>query len=119
MIDYFYLKMSQEMAHRILKAKLMSPGVVMLYQVTVLLIASKHEEIDDNIMSISNLQDYVKKQMVSQYRRDSHLIPSFSQVVECERKLLNFFKWDLKFILPLQMLRSYLANGVLFSNEFN
>ena len=31
---------------------------------------------------------------------------------------MNFFKWDLKFVLPLHILRAYLANGVVFSNEF-
>ena len=38
--------------------------------------------------------------------------------MECERKLLFFFKWDLKFVLPLNIVRAFLANGVLFSNEF-
>ena len=55
MIDHYYLKMSQELSHRIMKTKLMSAGNVILHQVTVLLMASKHEEIDDNIMSISSL----------------------------------------------------------------
>ena len=119
MIDQFYLKTSQGMTTRMFKLKLMSPSAVILHQVTVLLVASKHEEIDDNIMSIANLQDYVKKQMVSQSRRDNHLLPSWSAIVECERKILNFHGWDLKFVLPLHILRAYLANGVLFSNEFD
>ena len=29
-----------------------------------------------------------------------------------------FFGWDLKFVLPLHILRAFLANGVLFTNEF-
>lgn len=45
-------------------------------------------------------------------------MPSFRAVVECERSLLIHFKWDLKFSLPLHVLRAYLANGVVFSNEF-
>ena len=57
--------------------------------------------------------------MVSQSRRESQLLPTYTQVVECERKLLLFYNWDLKFILPLHILRAYLANGVLFTNEFN
>jgi len=32
---------------------------------------------------------------------------------------MQFFHWNLKFILPLHILRAFLANGVLFSNEFN
>ena len=31
---------------------------------------------------------------------------------------MKFFDWNLKFVLPLHILRAYLANGVLFSNEF-
>ena len=46
------------------------------------------------------------------------MIPTYNQIVECERKLLYFFKWDLKFILPLHMVRAFLSNGVLFTNEF-
>ena len=45
-------------------------------------------------------------------------MPSFDAIVECERKLMVFFDWDLKFVLPLHIVRAYLANGVLFSNEF-
>ena len=32
---------------------------------------------------------------------------------------MKFFEWNLKFVLPLHILRAYLANGVLFSNEFH
>ena len=53
-----------------------------------------------------------------QQRRDQSLLPSFNSIVECERKLLFFFGWDLKFVLPLHIVRAFLANGVLFSNEF-
>ena len=53
-----------------------------------------------------------------QQRRDQSLLPSFNSIVECERKLLFFFAWDLKFVLPLHIVRAFLANGVLFSNEF-
>lgn len=38
--------------------------------------------------------------------------------MECERKLLTFFNWNIKFVLPLHVLRAYLANGILFTNEF-
>ena len=35
----------------------------------------------------------------------------------CEGRILNYFEWDLKFLLPIHFLRLYLANGVLFSKE--
>ena len=46
------------------------------------------------------------------------MVPNFEQIVECERKLMIFFKWNLKFVLPIHFLRILLANGVLFTNEF-
>lgn len=57
--------------------------------------------------------------MAQQHRRDNHLVPTFDQIVECERSLMQAFDWNLKFILPLHILRAFLANGVLFSNEFD
>ena len=45
-------------------------------------------------------------------------MPSFDDIVECERKLLKFYNWDLKFVLPLHIVRAFLSNGVIFSNEF-
>ena len=96
----------------------MHPAAVILHQVTVLLVASKFDEIDDNIVAIQDLREYVQKQVSQQMRRDLSLLPSFNQIVECERKLLYFFNWDLKFVLPLHMVRAFLANGVLFTNEF-
>ncbi len=32
---------------------------------------------------------------------------------------MQAFDWNLKFVLPLHILRAFLANGVLFSNEFD
>ena len=101
------------------KSKLMMPAAVILHQVTCLLISSKYDEMDDNITAIRDLREYVYKQVAQQQRRDNSLVPSFNAIVECERKLMKFFEWNLKFVLPLHILRAYLANGVLFSNEFH
>jgi len=61
MIDQYYLKMSQEMMTKSFKLMLMHPSAVILHQVTVLLIASKFDEVDDNITAISDLREYVRK----------------------------------------------------------
>ena len=45
------------------------------------------------------------------------LMPTFEQIVECERRLLSYFEWNLNFILPLNFIRLQLANGILFTNE--
>ena len=43
----------------------MHPVAVILHQVTVVLIASKFDEIDDNITAIRDLREYVHKQVAS------------------------------------------------------
>lgn len=45
------------------------------------------------------------------------LVPTFEQIVECERRLLSYFEWNLNFMLPLHFIRLQLANGILFTNE--
>ena len=37
----------------------------------------------------------------------------------CEKKILHYYEWDFKFFLPLHFVRCFLANGVLFANEFD
>ena len=86
---------------------------------TSILLASKYDEIDDNITTIHDLIGYQREWLsVNGHRRElSILVPDFDQIVACEKRLLNFFEWDLKFLLPIHFLRLYLANGVLFSKE--
>ena len=31
---------------------------------------------------------------------------------------MMFYNWNIKFVLPIHFLRTFLANGVLFTNEF-
>ena len=44
-------------------------------------------------------------------------MPTFDAVVECERRILEYFGWDLNFILPVAFVRLFLAQGILFSTE--
>lgn len=44
-------------------------------------------------------------------------IPTFEQVVECERQIMQHFNWDLMMIIPTHFVRCFLANGVIFDNE--
>ena len=50
-------------------------------------------------------------------KTDANLTPTYHQIVECERLILEYFQWDLTFLLPIHFVRLHLANGVLFSNE--
>ena len=44
-------------------------------------------------------------------------IPTYDKIVECEREMLKFFKWDLGFLMAIHYVEMYLANGVLFGAE--
>jgi hypothetical protein len=39
--------------------------------------------------------------------------------VETERMLMNFFGWDLGFVMPIHYVEIFLANGILFESEYN
>jgi len=43
--------------------------------------------------------------------------PSYNDIVETERMLMNFFEWDLGFVMPIHFVEMFLANGVLFQSE--
>ena len=47
------------------------------------------------------------------------MIPNFDQIVECEKRVLEFYQWDIKFFLPIHFIRCFLANGIIFVNEFD
>ena len=48
-----------------------------------------------------------------------NLIPTYNEIVETERLLMNFFGWDLGFVMPIHFVEMFLANGVLFESESN
>ena len=43
--------------------------------------------------------------------------PSWTEIVETERMIMNFFGWDLGFVLPIHYVEMILANGALFESE--
>ena len=59
------------------RAKLMHPASVILHQVTSLLMSSKFDEIDDNIVTIRDLREYVAKQVTQQKNFNFSLLPTF------------------------------------------
>ena len=88
---------------------LMNPNIAIEHQITCLLLASKLIEIDDNLILLKHLRDYVAKSLDRTADRDSILVPTFESVVECERRLCEHFKWNLNFILPINFLHMMLA----------
>ena len=79
---------------------------------TFFLIASKHEELDDNIPLIKDLTRYFCRVLPT-----SVSTPTFEEIVECERSLMIHFKWDLMIITPSVIVQSLMANGIVFDNE--
>lgn len=79
---------------------------------TSLLVASKYDELDEYIPLIRDLQRYFQK-----YIPISERIPSFDEIIECERVVMNYFNWDLMFLIPIHFVKMLHANGVIFDNE--
>ena len=44
-------------------------------------------------------------------------MPSWTEIVESERQIMNFFGWDIGFVLPIHYVEIFLANGILFESE--
>lgn len=44
-------------------------------------------------------------------------VASFNEIVECERKVMKYFDWNIMFLLPIHFVNSLLTNGVIFENE--
>ena len=90
----------------------MSARTVSIYLTTCFLIASKYDEIDDQLVFINDVKKYyqTKPQLQS-------LIPTYNEIVETERHLMNFFGWDLGFVMPIHFVEMFLANGILFESE--
>ena len=58
-IDQYYLRLSQLVDYDCFKDQFMSHKLVILHQVTALMLASKYDEVDDNIVTIKDLRRYV------------------------------------------------------------
>jgi len=92
----------------------MTPRIQAIYMTTCFLIASKYDEIDDQLVFIRDVQRYYTRA-----GHPKHVNPSWTDIVETERLLMNFYGWDLGFVLPIHYIEMFLANGVLFESEYN
>ncbi len=87
-------------------------GVKTKFLLTTFMIASKYDELDDNIPLIKELQRYFTRTL-----HHSQQVPTFDDIVECERLLMKFYGWDLMMLTPSHFLDNFLANGVLYDCE--
>lgn len=76
-----------------------------------LVLASKYEEIDYNMLQTKHLLKLLNTSPDYELPEGP---PSREEIYDCERTLLFHFEWDLKLVLPLHFLMSFLSNGVLF-----
>lgn len=83
-----------------------------LIELTCFLIASKFEELDENITLIKDLIRYFTRILPN-----AVAAPTFIDVVECERELMVFYNWDLNVTTPTILTKLLIANGVVFDNE--
>ena len=77
-----------------------------LWGLTALLLASKYDEIDNNIPYI---HDFKKISSRANYSRD--------QILKCESMFAEHLKWSLMVICPLNYTYALLTFGVIFSND--
>lgn len=103
LIDRFFISSGKKE----FSAKLMA-----LYECTCFMIASKYEELDENITLIKDLIRYFTRILPN-----SVAPPTFNEVVECERELMVFYNWDLMIVTPTVLTKLLIANGVVFDNE--
>ena len=92
----------------------MSERTLSIFTTTCFLIASKYDEIDDQLVFINDVQKYYEK--IQEFKG---IIPNYNDIVDCERFVLQYFGWDLGFILPIHFVEMFLANGVLYEIEQN
>ena len=70
--------MAQVTPSEMYREKFMHPRLVILHQVTSLLVASKYDEVDDNITAIRDLRAYVQSQLNQLGKKDPTLVPTYN-----------------------------------------
>jgi hypothetical protein len=75
-----------------------------LMSATCLMVASKFDEIDYNLVKVNRLSSH---------------FPSYNSndFVLAEKKLLKYFDWDIKISSPLHFLESYKTCGIALEGE--
>ena len=97
---------------------------------TNLLLASKFDEIDDNIPLIQELskghslvRDSLDSGFLLSQSKDrprltkNRSYPGFHAIQRCELYLLRVLCWDLNTITPLHFVQNHLYQGILFTND--
>ena len=73
---------------------------------TCLLLASKFDELDENIPLIRELQRLCRQTSIS-----------YDEVVKCEVQTLNKLNWDLFKLTPLHFVQNLVGQGIVFTTD--
>lgn len=127
-LDHYFLNLRAQ--NHAVYQQIKDPRTLNLILTTCFILASKFDEIDDQLVFIKDIQSYYRsidldsriyknddeEQSIRRGRRLS-AIPMYNEIVECERHLLEFFEWNLSFSLcsALPFLEVYLSHGTLVS----
>lgn len=111
LMDNFFLNKRAQNGIRCLDV--LSGRCFSIFCTTFFLIASKFDEIDDRLVFIKDVQDYYRSININRNSRSEDLIPSWDDIVECERFVMGFFEWNINFSIlsPLMFLEAFLAFG--------
>lgn len=88
-----------------------------LVMATCMMLASKFDEIDDNITLIKDIQDFTRKNPNFFGSISSSREMLYTEIVSCEKRLLRFFEWDLHYVMPIHFIKSFLVNGIVFGAD--
>ena len=126
-LDHYFLNeraQKTEMYDQIMNGRTLN-----LIMTTCFILASKFDEIDDQLVFIKDIQSYYRSidldsriykddnENLNKRQRRISAIPSYNEIVDCERHILQFFDWNLSFALcsSLPFLEVYIAHGTLVS----
>ena len=127
-LDHYFL--NERAQNPEMYQQITNPRTLNLILTTCFILASKFDEIDDQLVFIKDIQSYYRSIDLDSriYKEDSSdnqnkrqrrisAIPSYNEIVDCERHILQFFDWNLSFALcsALPFLEVYIAHGTLVS----
>ena len=116
-------KIHHDVAESKIKAALFWDHSPDTYAVTCLLLASKFDEIDDNIPLISEFtraHSIIKDRLEAEFVGTSakaRVSLTFANISKCELSLLNILNWNLNTLTPLHFVHNYVYQGIVYSND--
>ena len=88
-----------------------------------LLLASKFDELDDNIPLISEftrahamIRDSLRSEKVASSGKGKTTL-KYDDISKCELNLLNILKWSLNTLTPLHFVQNFVYQGIVYSND--